>query len=54
MLLQQLTEVLEAVKDKIANQHDFFTNNELQTRVTLIDPALKRWVGTPWIQPGSE
>ena len=41
MLLQQLTEVLEAVKDKIANQHDFFTNNELQTRVTLIDPVLK-------------
>lgn len=41
MLLQQLTEVLDSVKDKIANQHEYFTNNELQTRVTLIDPVLK-------------
>lgn len=41
MLLEPLTDVLTLVRDRIKNFEHEFTNNEAQTRLSLVDPVLK-------------
>ena len=41
MLLKPLTDALALVNDRITNFAREFTNNELQTRLSLVDPVLK-------------
>ncbi|MDE0671755.1 MAG: type I restriction enzyme HsdR N-terminal domain-containing protein [Caldilineaceae bacterium] len=41
MLLEPLTDVLALVRDRIKNFEREFTNNETQTRLSLVDPVLK-------------
>lgn len=41
MLLKPLTDALALVRDRIKNFEREFTNNETQTRLSLVDPVLK-------------
>ena len=40
MLLEPLTDALALVRDRITNFEREFTNNEQQTRLSLVDPVL--------------